>query len=94
MSFATNRSAVNNTVINNSKTQNDNSTNKDNNVDDENATNVDNNQGNGLSAQAGSTGFSIFPHTFLGWLIWVLIILAAIIIIRSVMSNQYHDRGI
>lgn len=105
MSFATNRvvNNNNNTVINNTKNTNttntnnnndNNQTNNQNNNNNNNETNVNNDQGNGLSASAGSTGFSIFPQTFLGWLVWVLIILAAIIIIRSMMKNEYHDRGI
>lgn len=78
----------NNTTNTNTNTNNDNNSNN-------NGVDVNNNQdNNGLSASAGSTGFSLFPHTFLGWLIWLLIILAAIIIVRSIMANQYHDRGI
>jgi hypothetical protein len=104
MSFATKSSTVytnyienstnrtnntnNNTINNNSNTDNSNS-------NDNGGEYVDNGQNsNGLSASAGSAGFSLIPQTFLGWLILVLVILAAVIIIRNIMDNKYHDRGI
>ncbi|MCC6323813.1 hypothetical protein IT400_03410 [Candidatus Nomurabacteria bacterium] len=103
MSFATasniiiNNNGSNNTVIN--RTNNSTNNTSDNNNGNQNSsedTNVDNNQStnNRLSASAGSAGFSLIPHTFLGWLIWILIIIVAIILIRMLMKNEYHDRGI
>ncbi len=108
MTFSTNRSASSNngTVINNTNTRNNtttntnsnnngNNTNTNENYDNNNSdVYVDNNQDNGLSASAGSSGFSIFPKTFLGWLVWVLVILAAVIIVGNMRKNEYHDRGI
>ena len=80
---------------NTNSNNNGNNTNTNENYDNNNSdVYVDNNQDNGLSASAGSSGFSIFPKTFLGWLVWVLVILAAVIIVGNMRKNEYHDRGI
>lgn len=64
-------------------------------VSESNVNNQDYNSSNSnLSASAGSAGFSIFPKTFLGWLILVLVILASIIIVKKISGTEYHDRGI
>lgn len=103
MSFATARNVVvnnnnsNNTVINrtnnNTNNNSDNTGNQNADSDNNSSDNQDANN-NGLSASAGSAGFTLIPHTFLGWLIWILIIIIAIILVRMIMKNEYHDRGI
>ena len=43
------------------------------------------------TASAGSTSFSILPSTFLGWLLYVLIIIGVIVGIRKATA-YYHER--
>lgn len=108
MSFATNRSTVtqntntggvtNRTINNvtNNRTiieEANASTNTDNQSDQMNGQDSNSNNSS-LSASAGSTGFSILPKTFLGWLILVLVILASIILFKKIANTEYHDRGI
>ncbi len=103
MNFTTGKiiNIYNNTIIKNTdNTTNTDTTNKDKTSQSSDTTDKDSNSSSSqdsnssLSASAGSSGFSLIPHTFLGWLILILVIIVAVILIRMLQKNEYHDRGI
>ncbi len=100
LSFTTDRSindyrntTVTNRVNNNTNNNTNNGTTNSNDNGSVDSYNDENSNG-GLSASAGSASFSLIPHTFLGWLILILVIIVGIILVRLLMKNEYHDRGI